>query len=90
MSANILKSLQKLNAAVEHLETSVQAQAGRMAVANRREAQKQQAAQNDLFSQVSAAQAAPSNLNAANVRMLATRLDNAINQVEQILKEGRG
>ncbi len=90
MSASILKSLQKLNSAVEHLEGAVQAQAGRMAVANRREIQKAQSTQNDLFSQVAASQAAPSNFNAVNVRMLATRLDTAINQVEQILKEGRG
>ena len=84
VSASILKSLQKLNSAVEHLESSVQAQAGRMAVANRRE-QKQATPQNDLFSQ----SASSSTINAANVRMIATRLDTAINQVEQILKEGR-
>ena len=52
-------------------------------------ARKAGSAQNDLFSAMTAPQGNPSNLNPQNVRMLATRLDNAINQVEQILKEGR-
>jgi hypothetical protein len=32
----------------------------------------------------------PTNMNPMNVRMLAQRLDTAIEQVETILKEGRG
>lgn len=79
MSAAIKSSLNKLNNAVYKLESALETKKASI--------KKQPAAsQNDLFSAAAPAQ----NLNASNVRMLASRLDNAILQVEQILKEGRG
>lgn len=80
MSAAIKSSLHKLNNAVYKLESALESKK----LATKKPAT---ASQNDLFS---AGQQNPSNFNAVNVRMLATRLDTAINQVEQILKEGRG
>jgi hypothetical protein len=82
VSAAIKASLHKLNSAVSKLEGSlVQVQAKQKAVPAKPAGQPQA----DLFS----ASAGPSNMNSLNVRMLANRLDTAINQVEQILKEGR-
>ncbi len=79
MSAAIRSSLNKLNSAVQKLETAIETKkaAPKKAAGN--------ASQNDLF----AAPAGPA-MNPMNVRMLAKRLDSAINQVETILKEGRG
>lgn len=76
MSAAIRTSLNKLNKAVHSLESAIETRkaAPKKAVAG----------QNDLFS------AAQPNMNPMNVRMLAKRLDTAIEQVETILKEGRG
>lgn len=79
MSAAIRTSLNRLNGAVQKLETAIE---------TRKKAPKG-AGQNDLFSAVPDSPAGPA-MNPMNVRMLAQRLDNAINQVETILKEGRG
>ena len=85
MSAGIKTSLQKLNSAVGKLEGALATvQANKKAIPAKPVGQPQ----NDLFSTMTANKN-PSNVNSLNVRMLATRLDNAINQVEQILKEGR-
>ena len=79
MSAAIRTSLNKLNNAVHKLESAIE---------TRKAAPKKGGAgQNDLFS---AAQPSNPNMNPMNVRMLAKRLDTAIEQVETILKEGRG
>ncbi len=83
MSNAIRASLQKLNNAVQHLETAV------VSVDSRKAKSGKSAPQDDLFSTASSAKG-PSNVNNLNVRQLAGRLDAAINQVEQILKEGRG
>ncbi len=79
MSAAIKSSLNKLNNAVYKLESALE---------SKKNAPKKAApvGQNDLFTAANPGQ----NLNPSNVRMLASRLDNAILQVEQILKEGRG
>lgn len=90
MSAAIKNSLNKLTSSLVKLEKAIDA---KQAVMSAPATQAKKAAgtpQNDLFSTMTAGQANPSNLNPQNVRMLATRLDNAINQVEAILKEGRG
>lgn len=79
MSAAIRTSLNRLHNAVQSLETAIE---------TRKKAVKG-SAQNDLFSSVPDAPSAPA-MNPMNVRMLAKRLDSAINQVETILKEGRG
>ncbi len=77
MSAAIRTSLNKLNNAVHKLESAIE---------TRKAAPKKGVAgQNDLFSQQ-----AQAGVNPMNVRMLAKRLDTAIEQVETILKEGRG
>lgn len=86
MSASILKSLQKLNSAVVNLEHAVETKKKVLTSAPVRK----NGPQSDLFSAVTAAQGDPANLSVDNVRTLATRLDKAINQVETILKEGRG
>ncbi|PZQ44232.1 MAG: hypothetical protein DI551_10540 [Micavibrio aeruginosavorus] len=79
VSAAIKNSLNNLSSSIVKLEKAIETKKATPA--------SKSSSQNDLFS-------APSQqggtLNPANVRMLATRLDNAINQVEQILKEGRG
>ncbi len=83
MSAAIRTSLNKLNNAVQKLESAIE---------TRKTAPKKTASgasQNDLFSAMTASQS-PTNMNPMNVRMLAQRLDTAIEQVETILKEGRG
>ncbi len=81
MSSAIKSSLIKLDQAVKKLESAVE--------------QKKIAAKNgpqaDLFAAITGGSKTASNANSSlNVKMLATRLDSAINQVEQILKEGRG
>jgi len=81
VSASIRSSLNKLNAAVQKLETAIETKK----TAPRKSAS---APQNDLFAAVPDSPAGPA-LNPANVRMLANRLDNAIAQVETILKEGK-
>lgn len=85
MSAAIRTSLNKLHTAVQKLEQAVETKKAQVAAAPKKGNQNQA----DLFGAMTAGQSA-SNFNAVNVRMLATRLDTAINQVEQILKEGRG
>ena len=85
MSATIRTSLNKLNNAVHKLESAIETRKAAAAAAPKKTA----AGQNDLFSAVTASQQ-PTNMNPMNVRMLAKRLDNAIEQVETILKEGRG
>jgi hypothetical protein len=84
VSAAIKNSLNKLTSSLVKLEKAIDAKQSAPA-----RKQAGTAPQNDLFSAMTASQN-PSNLNPQNVRMLATRLDNAIEQVEQILKEGRG
>lgn len=85
MSAAIRSSLQKLNSAVGKLEGALATvQAGKKAIPAKPAGQ----SQTDLFSTMTSGKN-PSNANSLNVRMLASRLDNAIQQVEQILKEGR-
>lgn len=86
MSAAIRTSLNKLNNAVQKLETAVETRKAAGFTAPKKGAA---AGQNDLFSAMTANQS-PTNMNPMNVRMLAQRLDNAIEQVETILKEGRG
>ena len=86
MSAAIKNSLNKLTSSLVKLEKAIDS---KQAVLKAPAQKKAGSAQNDLFSAVTSSQS-PSNLNPQNVRMLATRLDNAILQVEQILKEGRG
>lgn len=85
MSAAIRTSLNRLHSAVQKLEGAVETKKTAMAAARKGTS----AGQSDLFAAAAPAQP-EGGLNAANVRMLATRLDTAINQVEQILKEGRG
>lgn len=90
MSAAIRTSLNRLHSAVQKLEGAVETKKASLAAAHGA-AKKGNPNQNDLFGAMTAGQpSATSNANALNVRMLATRLDNAIEQVEQILKEGRG
>ncbi len=89
MSAAIQASLNKLNNAVQKLESSVVSFETKQKA---RPAKARTTAQDDLFSAsagpIPASPAgAPNNL---NVRQLAARLDTAIQQVETILKEGRG
>ncbi len=86
MSAAIKNSLNKLTSSLVKLEKVIETKqsALKAPVAGK----KAGAGQSDLFGAMTASQS-PSNLNPQNVRMLATRLDNAIEQVEQILKEGR-
>ncbi len=79
MSAAIRTSINRLHSAVQNLETAIE----------KRKTAVKSSGQNDLFSSVPDAPSAPA-MNPMNVRMLAKRLDNAINQVETILKEGRG
>jgi len=81
VSAAIKESLQRLNQAVGHLEKSVAVAASKV---NKKGAK---SAAPDLFAV--AESKTPSNINAMNVKHLASRLDTAINKVEQILKEGR-
>jgi hypothetical protein len=81
VSAAIKESLHRLNQAVGHLEKSVASVSSKVA----KKGGKPSAP--DLFAV--AESKAPSNINAMNVKHLATRLDTAINKVEQILKEGR-
>jgi len=83
VSAAIRTSLNKLNNAVHKLETAIETR--KAAVAKKPAG----AGQNDLFSAMTSNQS-PTNMNPMNVRMLASRLDTAIEQVETILKEGRG
>ena len=85
MSA-IHSSLNNLNNAVQKLETALENKKATNAAA----AKKGNSAQPDMFASMTAGRSNPSNLNPTNVRMLATRLDNAIDQVEKILKEGQG
>jgi len=84
VSAAIKASLQKLNNAVYKLESAVQS------VETKKSKPAKSTAQDDLFSAISGNKPAANNGNNLNVRQLAARLDTAINQVEQILKEGRG
>jgi len=84
VSAAIKTSLNRLASAVNKLEKAIETKAAAPAPAAKKKSSGQTP---DLFG---AAQPGPSNFNAVNVRMLATRLDHAINQVETILKEGRG
>lgn len=86
MSAAIKNSLNKLTSSLVKLEKAIDAKQAVLTAP----AKKGKTPQDDLFSAMTAPQSNPSNLNPHNVRMLATRLDNAINQVEAILKEGRG
>jgi hypothetical protein len=88
VSAAIRTSLNKLNNAVHKLESAIETRKAAIAAAPKKAAAGA-AGQNDLFSAVTASQQ-PTNMNPMNVRMLAKRLDNAIEQVETILKEGRG
>ncbi len=81
MSAAIRKSLNTLNKAVEKLEGAIDA---KKAASSSMKKAPQASVVPDLFN------AAQPTINPMNVRMLATRLDTAINQVEQILKGGRG
>lgn len=81
MSATIYTSLKNLNHAVQKLESALENKKASMAAAQR----KAITCQSDLFSAPAGANAGP-----INVRMLATRLDTAIDQVEKILKGGRG
>ena len=90
MSAAIKNSLNKLTSSLVKLEKAIDAKVASPTTQQTAAKKASAAAQNDLFSAMTAGQANPSNLNPQNVRMLATRLDNAINQVEAILKEGRG
>ena len=87
MSNAIQASLQKLNNAVQNLESAV------VSIDARKAAKPAKASvgagQEDLFSAGGSGKAA-GNANNLNVRQLAGRLDAAINQVEKILKEGRG
>lgn len=84
MSAAIRTSLNKLHNAVQKLEGAIETKKA-VAATQKKGSQNQ----SDLFGAMTAGQQNTSNMNAVNVRMLATRLDTAINQVEQILKEGR-
>lgn len=92
MSAAIKTSLNKLTSSLVKLEKAIESkQSVLSAPAAPSKKGAAAAGQNDLFGTMTAQQqASTSNINPQNVRMLATRLDNAINQVEQILKEGRG
>ena len=74
MSAAIRTSLNKLNSAVVKLEGAIEA----------KKAAPKKAGQPDLFNPQQTG-----NINPMNVRMLASRLDKAIDQVESILKEAR-
>ncbi len=87
MSAAIRTSLNKLNNAVHKLESAIETRKAAAAAAPAKKGAP--AGQNDLFSAMTAGQS-PTNMNPMNVRMLAQRLDTAIEQVETILKEGRG
>lgn len=87
MSAAIRTSLNKLNNAVHKLESAIETRKAAAAAAPKKAVGS--AGQNDLFSAMTASQQ-PTNMNPMNVRMLAKRLDSAIEQVETILKEGRG
>lgn len=91
MSATIKKSIDKLASAVVKLEKAIETKKKTASAAPLPHPvpQKKNAPQTDLFGAITAGQNA-SNFNPVNVRMLATRLDHAINQVESILKEGRG
>ena len=88
MSAAIKNSLNKLTSSLVKLEKAIDSKQAVLAAPAAKKAGK--TPQDDLFSAMTAGQANPSNINPQNVRMLATRLDTAIQQVEQILKEGRG
>lgn len=77
MSAAIKASLNKLHSSIQKLEGAVEAKKNAPAPQNK-------AGQPDLFN------ASSPGFNPVNVRMLATRLDKAIDQVENILKEARG
>lgn len=85
VSAAIQSSLQKLNKAVEKLETAVVSIDSKKAKAGRNAPMPEA----DLFSAAMPAKQ-PATANNLNVRQLAQRLDTAIHQVEKILKEGRG
>ena len=87
MSAAIRTSLNKLNNAVQKLESAIETRKAAVAAAPSKKGAP--AGQNDLFSAMPASPS-PNNMNPMNVRMLAQRLDTAIEQVETILKEGRG
>lgn len=90
MSAAIKNSLNKLTSSLVKLEKAIDAKQAVLKTPPAAAAlKKANTAQSDLFGALTASQN-PSNLNPHNVRMLATRLDNAIQQVEEILKEGRG
>lgn len=90
MSAAIKTSLNKLTSSLVKLEKVIESKQSALK-APPASAKKGAAGQSDLFGMMTAQQqSSTSNINPQNVRMLATRLDNAINQVEQILKEGRG
>ena len=69
---------QQINNAVHKLEQAIEA----------KKVAPKKGATGDLFGAMTAGPQTQT-INPNNVRMLATRLDNAINQVEQILKEGR-
>ncbi len=88
MSATIKKSIDKLASAVVKLEKAIETKKA-LPTPVASAAKKSNVPQTDLFGAITAGQNA-SNFNPVNVRMLATRLDHAINQVETILKEGRG
>lgn len=90
MSAAIKTSLNKLTSSLVKLEKAIDAKQSALKAPAATAAKRALADQNDLFGALSAQQGSASNINPHNVRMLASRLDNAINQVEQILREGRG
>lgn len=91
MSAAIKTSLNKLTSSLVKLEKVIESKQSALAAPAAAPKKGAASGQNDLFGAMTAQQqASSSNINPQNVRMLATRLDNAINQVEEILKEGRG
>jgi hypothetical protein len=88
VSAAIKNSLNKLTSSLVKLEKAIDSKQAVLKTPPAA-AKKGNTSQSDLFGTLTASQS-PSNLNPQNVRMLATRLDTAIQQVEEILKEGRG
>lgn len=91
MSTAIKTSLNKLTSSLVKLEKAIESKQSVLTAPAASSKKGAPADQNDLFGAMTAQQqASTSNINPQNVRMLATRLDNAINQVEKILKEGRG
>jgi hypothetical protein len=90
VSTAIKNSLNKLTSSLVKLEKAIDAKQSVLTAPAQAAKKTGKTPQDDLFSAMTAGQSNPSNINPQNVRMLATRLDNAINQVEAILKEGHG